>query len=183
MTTAQNSAPKVKRVNRGKLFEQALEQQHKLYEQAGVAVLRHTDPPIREIFFKGKRVIVRLRNPFLDYAGTWRTHGGKAMFIEAKATVDYKLRVDGSQGHGVDERQMHSLRVWRAGGALAFLLWQSPAGILLADVAALDCVFQQLGRKYVQADELVDIEGVRVVTGTDYLRAAEQVYYAKGSLK
>lgn len=175
-----DKSEKPKRNMRGKDFEEALIAQSEIYERKGTMTLTKCYVPMM-VVGPGKVIILKKRNQFVDFAGSWKRHGGKAVFIEAKATKDDRLEINGAQGHGVDERQVASLRRWRRAGAIACALWRSCHGTLLLKVQALDR-FIESGARNLKWEEVVEMgdDMVMLVEGDDFEPAMERLYYPMG---
>lgn len=138
-------------MKKGAAFEKLVAERLKIYESARLLVLRKVDPPTRVI---GKGRIIYLPNPFLDYVGSWAEVGGRAVFIEAKETKNNKLGVGQSSSSGITVKQLHSLRVWQASGAVAAVLWKTPHAIHLIPLHTIEAVLFKTKLKHVKEHEL-----------------------------
>jgi penicillin-binding protein-related factor A (putative recombinase) len=103
--------------NNGKAFEEALTRTCEYYESRRLMRVRKVDPPT--IVVKGK--VIMLKNPFLDFVGTWTECNGRAIMFEAKSTSKPVLPFGSS---GVSDAQLEAMRQWQAAGAIVFVLWQ-----------------------------------------------------------
>lgn len=127
--------------------------------------LRKVDPPVK-ILGGGKfRKVIFLPNPFLDYVGCWRERGGRAVFMEAKATSKDQLAFNSSGG--ITENQMDSMKQWTAAGGIAFVLWRCPSGVALITYALLRiCEIQNQSReahKHIKWDNVADGHKVQTI--------------------
>jgi len=107
--------------NDGRGFESEIEQTNLAYERRGIASLNKVVPPMR-VLGGGKRVIF-MKNPYLDFLGTWTAQHGRAIFVEVKSTSDRRLRFNSTGGFNID--QWNSMKRWRRAGAACCLLWES----------------------------------------------------------
>lgn len=100
---------------RGLLFERYLKNTFTVLNMTGVARIEKTDPPVKS----GGGKIVRLANPWLDYAGV---HRGRMVILEAKLTDADRLPICLERG-GVTAKQLENMETWEKRGADVNLLW------------------------------------------------------------
>lgn len=103
--------------NRGTEFEKRLQKIHGVYSMMKVAKIEKVAPP--SLVIKGKFIL--MRNPFLDFAGTWTECHGRALFIEGKLTETPSIRI--CQAGGLSENQYSNLWAWKDAGAAVGLIW------------------------------------------------------------
>jgi hypothetical protein len=105
--------------NTGQEFEHELELTFAGYHNLRRATVRKVSPPTRT-FGGGK--IVYLPNPFLDYIGSWTERNGRALIVEAKSTLEPRLKFGPG---GLTDTQLGSFRVWSAAQAECCLIWRA----------------------------------------------------------
>jgi len=107
--------------NQGTEFENELKLIFSAYKTQGRATLEKVDPPSKVL---GNRVIY-MENPFLDFVGSWTEQGGRALFIEAKATDEPRLLIGGkSNSNGMKDNQLANALAWWRAGAMVLVLWR-----------------------------------------------------------
>src|SRR6187402_1485458 len=90
--------------NNGKGFEGLISKLAQAYAARWIATLEKVEPPVRVIGFGPARKVIFLKNPFLDYVGTWTAAGGRAIFIEGKSTAEDRLPLLGRTEDGKDQK-------------------------------------------------------------------------------
>ncbi len=103
--------------NRGTEFEKRLGKIHGVYQMLNVARIEKVAPPV--LVLKGRMIM--LKNPWLDFAGTWTEQNGCTLIIEAKLTE--KPRLNLCQDGGLSENQYSNLWAWKDAGAAVGLVW------------------------------------------------------------
>lgn len=96
------------------------------YHAAGIAKLHKVDPPLRVLHLPGggKRVVF-LKNPYLDFTGTWTARGGKAVHFECKSTDTPQLNIrQNNDGNGIKASQLAAAIQWQTAGAAVAFLWR-----------------------------------------------------------
>lgn len=114
--------------NTGKGFEVLLSRIFAAYEDRRIATFSKVEPPTRIIGTGLARKIIYLRNPFLDFTGTWTAQGGRAIHIEAKSTDGPKLPLVEDSG-GLSDKQVANLKRWADAGAACGVLWLHAADV------------------------------------------------------
>lgn len=99
------------------------------YERRRVLCLEKTDPAVRIVGGKEDRRVIFKKSRLVDFVGCHTARGGRAIFLEAKCTSEERLPL-GRPG-GLTAAQVSTLRAWALGGAMAALLWRTPAGAWL----------------------------------------------------
>lgn len=115
--------------NDGRGFQKELEATMEAYRVKGIAKITKVDPPVRVFFKDRKQIVVFLKNPHLDYVGTWTARHGRMIAIEAKASDSHRLGFNSSGG--LNSEQWASMKAWRHAGAAAALLWRNKAEVRL----------------------------------------------------
>ncbi len=108
--------------NDGRSFQTRIETVLLQYQSKGLLRCKKVDPPVKVLGFGKARRVIFLRNPFLDYVGTWTESGGRAVFFEAKSTSEPRLPFGG--GAGVTADQLQVMKLWAQAGAAVFGLWE-----------------------------------------------------------
>lgn len=107
---------------KGQEFEKILEQVHASYAAQGRARIEKTTPPTLIIRPGGGAPrLIPLENPFLDFVGAWKEHGGMSLHIEAKRTQEPRLAFNSESG--IKVKQMENLLKWQAAGSAVCVLW------------------------------------------------------------
>lgn len=104
------------RKNDGREFEKRIADSLALYQANGWMRIKKVEQPIKMF---GRRVI-HLKNPFLDFIGSWTERFGKMVAFETKSTSVPKLQ---THSGGLTEAQIDAMRLWTRAGAVTFLLW------------------------------------------------------------
>lgn len=147
------------RKNTGKAFEHELELLFKVLESRRVARIRKVDPPTRIVGGGFRRHVIFLPNPFLDYAGAiCRT--GRAVFIEAKSTVDHRLPI--ARHGGVTEEQVEALRGWAQADALVGILWRYNGATAFVSMTELETALLA-GEKSLVFERLPRVEKLEAI--------------------
>lgn len=144
--TSRQKGQRTRRKNTGKWLEKDLADCHEIYAQHGLATLHKVDPPSRMVKQKGIWVPVYLANPFLDFAGAWQERAGRALFVEAKSTLEDKLGLDADGGLKTHQRE--SLQAWRAAGAAVCVLWGFQGEVRYLSLALIEARLRN-GSKHV----------------------------------
>lgn len=113
--------------NTGKTFEKVLTHVFYAYRSTGIMDVRKTDPPVKVVGTGGRRQVIFMDNPWVDFLGAWKERSGRMIALEAKSTATNHLAV-GKTG-GVTARQWQALTDWSAAGAVCGILWECPAGV------------------------------------------------------
>lgn len=95
------------------------------YDRQGRATIAKVDPPTKVLRIGGKPHVIQLRNPYLDFVGTWTEQGGRMLMFEAKWTSEPVLRIlrAGQTGSGISHEQLVTARRFWDAGAVTFFLW------------------------------------------------------------
>lgn len=141
--------------NSGHQFETDLLADCAQYQKAGVMRLKKVDNPIKTF---GKRVI-HLKNPFLDFVGSWTERSGRMICIEAKASKGPKLPL----GSKLTTAQQDNLRLWERAGAVSFLIWNYGSECRIWTVAMIE--EEAKHRKHLKFEN-----GIKVPVGDGFLR-------------
>lgn len=133
-TTPKKPRKSVGKENTGKDFEKLLEAVFQGYETRGIARIQKVDPPVRIVGPFGRKRVIFLENPWLDYAGSWTEAGGRMLIIEAKSTEEPSLELgDG----GITKRQTDELTKWDRYGALTGIVWHHRGDVRVITAATL----------------------------------------------
>lgn len=111
-----------KPVSTGTAFEKSIFQTCEAYRSAGIATFHKVDPPTRVLRIGKATRTIHLKNPFLDFVGSWTELGGKMLMIECKFTEGPLLRLD--HDAGIKASQIESGLRWAAAGAAVAYLWR-----------------------------------------------------------
>jgi penicillin-binding protein-related factor A (putative recombinase) len=164
--------------NDGRAWEATVEAILTQYTARGLLRLRKVEPPTRTIGGKGFRKVIYLPNPFLDYVGAWTEAGGRAVFMEAKSTSEDRLPMGGSGG--LSAGQVENLFNWTNAGAVAFVLWEAPAGVVFIRAESVRSAFVK-NRKSLAPDDGVPVKaGVGFVVW-DFLAVMRETYHVNPS--
>lgn len=90
------------------------------YEEQGIALIEKVDPPSK--VFRGKPCF--MKNPFLDFTGTWK---GNSIQVEAKSAKANRLPIN--KDGGVTKAQWGNMQKWDRHGAIVLLLWIKDSGV------------------------------------------------------
>lgn len=134
--------------NDGRGFQKEIETTCGAYQSRRAATIRKVDPPTRLVGGGNARRVIFLANPFLDFSGVWTARHGRALYFEAKSTATHRLKLGSG---GISETQIAALRMWRLGGAAAFVLWQWSAKVSLL-LPELVCGAADRGEKSIAFD-------------------------------
>lgn len=125
------SPTRTNRSNTGKEFEKEIERTCGGYHSRRIAQIRKVDSPVRVIWIpdnanpgKKRQHVIFLKSNWLDWAGTWTTHDGRAILVEAKSTSTHRLPFNGSNGAGLKMEQVASIKTWHLSGAAVCVVWQ-----------------------------------------------------------
>lgn len=130
--------------NRGKGLEEYLDVLNEQYEKRGIARIRKVDPPSRTVTVKGRPRTILMPNDWLDYAGTWKARGGRALIFEAKHTEEPRLRI--ARDGGITQRQWENLLAWEAAGAATFVVWEHRGRIRVVTTALIEQALEDRNR-------------------------------------
>jgi len=108
--------------NDGRGFQREVEMSAEAYKRLGLARLAKIDPPVRMIGGGSHRKVIFLANPWLDFAGVWTAHHGRALFVEVKSHESGRLPIESSGG--ISTTQMAAICSWRMAGAAVAVLWR-----------------------------------------------------------
>lgn len=110
----------------GRSLEHELEIIASLYAERGILRLGRTTPPTRTWREGESQRVCFLKNPWLDYAGTWTEREGRMLLIEAKTTHEPVLNLAaGKDGKGgLSKNQIENLMLWEKAGAAVGCIWQ-----------------------------------------------------------
>lgn len=103
----------------GTRFETYLANTLEAYRVKNLLYMEKVEPPIKTMY-GGKRVI-HLKNPFLDFIGTWTERGGKMIMVECKLTSEPLLKIG---TNGIKTAQLTNGLKWEQMGAAVAYLWQ-----------------------------------------------------------
>lgn len=107
----------------GTSFEEHVQIVAAAYEVQGRAALSKQSAPV--LVLMGGRKVIPLKNPYLDFSGTWIERGGRALHIEAKASKVPRLPIYvETKGAGLTTEQIESLERWRTAKAAVLVLWE-----------------------------------------------------------
>lgn len=135
--------------NDGRGFQKEIETTCGAYQSRRTATIRKVDPPTRVVGTGAARRVIFVANPWLDFAGSWTSKGGRAIFFEAKSTATHRLKLgDG----GLTETQVAALETWRHANAAAFVLWQWSGRVALFTPAAVLAAISRGDRSLVHED-------------------------------
>jgi penicillin-binding protein-related factor A (putative recombinase) len=107
--------------NDGLGFEHEMEFTFAAYARARVATARKVSPPARIVGSFSARKVIFMPNPFLDFAGAWTKHAGRALFLEAKSTGNGRLPFQ--RDAGIKVSQLEALLQWADAGAAVGVIW------------------------------------------------------------
>ena len=115
--------------NDGRGFQSEIAATAEAYERLGIARLQKVDPPVRVFWKAGRQQVIFLANPWLDFAGTWTAHHGRALFVEAKSIESGRLKIDADGG--LSPTQWSAMKSWRRAGAACCVLWRKAGEVRL----------------------------------------------------
>lgn len=159
--------------NRGTEFESILDTQHQAYEAQGRAVLEKLSQPIRVFGPPGGQKVVYLKNPFLDFTGTWKEKRGRSLHIEAKVTSEPRLALNSKTGLKVE--QLLNLRRWEAAGAAVGVLWHHLGQTRLLTLAQIDLALAEV-RGSVRFEKAYRLHQTSDLVFWDYLLPLAALY-------
>ena len=147
----------MKTKNTGKPFEAAIIQQCALYEKAGIAIIRKSDPPTRVVRIKGKPQIIYQRNPWLDFVGCY-VHSGRMIQFECKHVDKPRLPIGIKTGHGVSLKQIKSMQIWNQANADIFLVWYDGKDLFVLNAGEVVKMYSE-GIKSLEKSMFVKVNG------------------------
>lgn len=140
--------------NQGRALETEIEAIANAYEARNVMRISKVEPPVRLLGTGIRRKTIFLRNPFLDFVGSWTERGGRAIFLEAKSTTKPQLPL--FQDGGITENQWAAILQWRNHGAATGVLWGYDGQIRFVPVPAMISQ-QQAGVKHIKWDNATPV--------------------------
>lgn len=161
--------------NSGKPWEEMIQTSADVYERQGFLRLSKVDPPTKMV---GPGRVIWLKNPFLDFVGSWTERQGRALMLEAKSTKDPTLKLR-QKDNGVTEDQLWAIDRWHRSGAVTGVLWhvRDKAMYYLSPMALASALIE--GRRNVGVDDGVRFtQGVGMVLA-DFLPALDAVWAVK----
>jgi len=159
--------------NNGRAFEGLVETILTHYAGAGLLRLKKVEPPTRTFGGAGRRQVVYLANPFLDFIGAWTEAGGRTVCLEVKSTQENRLPMGGTSG--LSGTQVETIFHWENAGAVVAVIWECPEGVFMVRPAGVRRAIAA-GRKSLKPED-----GLRVPRGTgwvvwDFLSLLRVVY-------
>lgn len=113
---------------RGGELETSLHSIHELYLMERRARIHKVDPPTRVFQKGGRKQVIFLENPFLDYIGVWTEAGGRMLAVEAKETAEPRLELAKTK---LNPNQCRAIDLWTGAGAVAVICWRHDRQIKL----------------------------------------------------
>jgi len=142
----------MKQANTGKGFEDAIEQQCRIYEAKGIAKIHRTAIPSRYVFKStphGKRkelIAVRGNNPWLDFFGVaFRRDGIIPIVLECKDINATSLAFNHEHG-GLKRSEIKAIKDWCDFGAYCLVLWRRGKDVRMLNGTTITNLYEGGGK-------------------------------------
>ncbi len=129
-----------KPASNGTIFENALVRTLDAYRSAGLCDLEKVEPPVKTFGSQKGRTVIFLKNPFLDFIGSWTERDGRLLVVECKSTETDTLTIGALDetalgkkvsASGIKMSQILSGHRWQRSGAAVCYLWNYHGSVKL----------------------------------------------------